>query len=57
MRGTLDAAFELNKRTKYYMVSKSEKKIKYSLKKEGASNRLREDSAPGNAGKSCGMMF
>ena len=50
MRGTLDTAFELNKLIKYSMVWKLQKKIKYSLKREGASNRLREDTAQGNSG-------
>ena len=35
MRVTLDAAIELNK-------------LRYSLKRQEASNRLREDTAPGN---------
>ena len=37
-RGTLDAAFELNKL------------IKYSPKRERAFNRLREETTPGNSG-------
>ena len=54
-RGTLDAAFELNKLTKYF--KNHRKKITYSLKREGASYRLREDTVPGNSGESCGMIF
>ena len=45
MKSTLDAAFELNKLVKY-----SIKKIQYSLKREGTSNRLREDIALGESG-------
>ena len=52
MRGTLGPAFELNKLIKLITLwfKNHRKKIKYSLKKEGASNRLREDTAPGNSG-------
>ena len=55
MKATLELAFELNKLIIIYsMVLKSQKKnnivIKQSLKREGASNRLREDTAPGNSG-------
>ena len=55
MRGTLDAAFELNNLIIIYsMVLKSQKKnniiIKQSLKREEASNRLREDTAARNSG-------
>ena len=45
MKSTPDAAFELNKLVKY-----SIKKIQYSLKKEGTSNRLREYIASGKSG-------
>ena len=45
MKSTLDAAFELNKLVKY-----SIKKIQYSLKREGTSNRLREYIASGKSG-------
>ena len=38
MEGTLDAAFELNKL------------IKYSPKREGAFNRLKEETPPGKFG-------
>ena len=55
MRGTLDAAFELNNLIIIYsMVLKLQKKnniiIKQSLKREEASNRLREDTAARNSG-------
>ena len=50
MRGTLDAAFEMNL-MKYFMVQKSQKKkSKYFLKREEGFNRLREDTALGNFG-------
>ena len=44
MIGTPDAAFELNN-----LPNTHRKKIKYSLKREGASNRLREKTTPGNS--------
>ena len=46
MRCTLDAAFEFNILMKYSMVHNQIKKIKYPLKREGVSNRLREDTKP-----------
>ena len=46
MRCTLDAAFEFNILMKYSMVQNQIKKIKYPLKREGVSNRLREDTKP-----------
>ena len=49
MRGTLDATFELNKLIKYLYGLKIIKKSN-SLKREGPSNRLREDTGPGNSG-------
>ena len=49
MRGTLDAAFELNQLIKYLWFKNYRTKIKYSLKKEGAFNSLREDTTPRNS--------
>ena len=48
MKGTPDVAFDVA--FKYSMGLKMIEKIKYCLKKEGASNRMREDTAPGNSG-------
>ena len=50
MRGTLDRAFKLNKLSNTLWFKNHRKKIKYSLKREVAFNRLREDTAPGNSG-------
>ena len=48
--GSLDAAFELAKVIKYSMFLKSQEKIKFFPKREGASNRLRKENTAGNFG-------
>ena len=50
MKGTPDAAFELNKFIKYSMALNLWKKNKHSPKSEGAFNRFREDTVPGKSG-------
>ena len=43
MRGTLDRAFKLSKLSNTLWFKNHRKKIKYSLKREAAFNRLREE--------------
>ena len=51
MRSTLDAAFEFNKLKSNTLLFKNHRtEIKYSLKRERAFSRLREDTKPGNSG-------
>ena len=50
MRSTLNASFELNKLIKYSIVDSKKILIKYSVKREGAANRLRQGTTPKNSG-------